>query len=141
MSRSVSVERRNAVRERAQSSCEYCLVPDSRAFFPHEPDHIIAEQHGGETTLDNLALSCIQCNRAKGTNIASVDPGTRQAVFLFHPRRDIWAEHFKLEGTRIVGLSAVGRATGTLLKFNEPERIEFRATLARAGYYPPRGGA
>ena len=106
MSQSVSAERRNIVQERARGCCEYCLVPEFRTFFPHEPDHIIAEQHGGEASLDNLALSCMQCNRAKGTNIASVDPDTRQAVFLFHPRRDVWAEHFKLEGARIVGLSA-----------------------------------
>jgi hypothetical protein len=97
MSRPIPAGLRNAVRERARSCCEYCLVPDLRVFFPHEPDHIIADQHGGDATLDNLARSCMQCNRAKGTNIASVDPDTRQSVFLFHPRRDVWGEHFKLE--------------------------------------------
>jgi len=42
--------------------------------LPHQPDHIIARQHGGQTTADNLAFACIHCNRHKGPNIASIDP-------------------------------------------------------------------
>jgi|SRR5947209_7522504 len=131
MSRSLSVELRSQVRERARARCEYCLVPDFPSFFAHETDHIIAEQHGGEAIPENPAFSCMQCNRAKGTNIASVDPATRQPVFLFNPRRDAWAEHFELEGASIVGFERNGRATASLLKFNERERLGFRALLLR----------
>lgn len=136
MSRSVSPALRTAVEERASACCEYCRVPDLRAFFPHEPDHIIAGQHGGEAALENLARSCMQCNRAKGTNLASVDPLTGQPVFLFHPRREAWSEHFQLEEARIAGLTPAGRATARLLNFNDPERVEFRAILLQAGRYP-----
>lgn len=129
---SLAVALRVLVAERARACCEYCLVPDARAFFPHEPDHIIAEQHSGQSTLENLALACMQCNRAKGANIASVDPETHERVFLFHPRRDVWAEHFRREGARIVGVTPAGRATARLLKFDDPERIELRSTLRRA---------
>ena len=40
--------------------CEYCRMPESNYLtVPFPIDHIIARQHGGSTTLDNLALSCL----------------------------------------------------------------------------------
>jgi 5-methylcytosine-specific restriction endonuclease McrA len=42
----------------------------------HHIDHIIAEQHGGATIADNLALACLHCHRPKGPNIASIDVET-----------------------------------------------------------------
>ena len=48
---SVSASLRAAVERRANGRCEYCLVPDGAAMWPHEPDHVIAEQHGGRTDL------------------------------------------------------------------------------------------
>ena len=64
--------------------------------MPHQPDHITAVQHGGRPAADNLALACCDCNLLKGPNIASVDPESGRMVRLFHPRRDKWAEHFRL---------------------------------------------
>jgi len=37
---------------------------------------------------------------------------------------------------RILPLTPAGRATERLLKFNLPERVEVRKTLARVGRYP-----
>ena len=92
--------------------------------------HIISEKHGGLTDASNLALACVTCNRAKGSDIATVaEEGG--VVELFHPRRQVWAEHFALAGTRLVGLTAVGRATVRLLKLNAPERVEERAWISR----------
>ena len=121
---------------RAGGCYEYCLIHEEDWLVLHQPDHIIAEQHGGQAVLDNLALACIKCNRLKGPNIASIDPETGQGIFLFHPRRDKWSDHFKLEGARIAPLTATGRATATLLKFNVPERVESRQLLMFAGRYP-----
>lgn len=53
---SESLDRR--VRERAKNRCEYCKVPADISEFTFPLDHIIAQQHRGETTFDNLALSC-----------------------------------------------------------------------------------
>ena len=61
----VSANLRVALKRRANARCEYCLVPDGAVMWPHEPDHIIAEQHGGHTELANLALACFHCNRRK----------------------------------------------------------------------------
>ena len=54
----ISVALRRRIRERSRGLCEYCLISEKDTFFPHEPDHIIAEKHGGETVSENLALAC-----------------------------------------------------------------------------------
>jgi hypothetical protein len=126
---------RATVRERANACCEYCHVPEIGAFFPHQPDHIVATQHGGPTNLENLAFACIQCNRLKGPNIASVDPETFECVRLFNPRTDRWVEHFQMDDGRIVPLTSVARATAALLHFNDTDREATRRKLLRAGQY------
>jgi 5-methylcytosine-specific restriction endonuclease McrA len=79
---------RLSVGQRAKGRCEYCLVHEEEFLFPHEPDHIIATQHGGAAVLENLALACARCNRRKGPNLSSVDQQSGAVVPLFHPRRD-----------------------------------------------------
>jgi 5-methylcytosine-specific restriction endonuclease McrA len=69
-----------AVRDRAGHRCEYCYFPESLAELPFHFDHVIAQQHGGATTLDNLALACCYCNRYKGPNVASIDQRTGEVV-------------------------------------------------------------
>ena len=127
---------RREVRERAGERCEYCLLAESQAFYPHEPDHLIALKHAGETTFENLALACSNCNRFKGSDIASIDAVTGELVRLFNPRTQRWFEHFRLNGARIVPLTPVGRVTEKLLQFNIPSRVEFRARLIAGAEYP-----
>jgi hypothetical protein len=127
---------RRPVRERAQSRCEYCLVREEDLYYPFEADHVIAEKHGGTTTLDNLAWSCIFCNRNKGTDIASIDPSTGLVVPLFHPRKQQWKRHFRLKGPQIVPLTAGGRATAHLLQLNSELRIKQRLRFMNIGHYP-----
>ena len=117
---------RRQVRERARERCEYCLLAEPEAFFPHEPDHIISRKHGGETVLENLALACFDCNRFKGSDIASVDPASGTLTPLFNPRLHHWKEHFHLEHGHIFPLTPTGRATARLLRLNLPHRIEIR---------------
>jgi len=131
----ISAGLRAEVRRRARGRCEYCGVHEADVGAPHEPDHIIAEQHGGQTTAENLAYACY-CNRYKGTNLASVDPESGQPVFLFQPRRDSWADHFQIDGAHTIALTAVGRTTSALLRFNAPERLESRRLLVLAQRYP-----
>ncbi len=88
--------------------------------------------------MDNLALACVRCNRRKGTNLSSVDPDSGNVIPLFHPRRDRWANHFVLEGSRIIGVTPTGRATVLLLQLNSSERVRTRRRLQQAGRYPLR---
>lgn len=129
---------RRQVIERAGNCCEYCLLPQALAASTHQVDHVIAEKHGGETSLDNLALSCTVCNRRKGSDIGSRDPTTGHFVPLFHPRLQQWSDHFTLDGASLVGLTARGRTTVTFLQLNAFERLMERAALVRTGRYPPR---
>lgn len=127
-------ERRRLVRERAESCCEYCGLPQAAApFLAFHVEHIRARQHGGGDELDNLALACPDCNAHKGPNLAGVDPVSGECVRLFHPRTDQWSEHFASDGPFIVGRTPIGRATVALLDMNERERAEMRAELLQHG--------
>lgn len=132
----LSAALRQQVRARAGDRCEYCLLAEEDAHLPHEPDHIIAEKHGGASTLENLALACFDCNRFKGSNIASLDPDGGELVPLFNPRTQNWSEHFEVHGGEIVPLTAVGRVTELILRLNLPQRVEVREILAEIGDYP-----
>jgi len=131
----VSAALRRAVADRAGGRCEYCRTPESVVFAPHEIDHIIAQKHGGLTETENLAFSCTFCNKHKGSDIASLDPETGEIVPLFHPRRELWSEHFRLSGARIVPLTSTGRVTVRLLQLNHPDRIAERELLIHAGQF------
>jgi len=125
---------RRTVRERAGDRCEYCqLRQQYEPFHGFHVEHIVAKQHRGGDALDNLALACHQCNLHKGTNLASYDPDTNEVARLFHPRRNLWSEHFLIEGSRIVGRTPVGRTTAWLLQMNSEERIELRRLLRQLG--------
>ena len=111
------------------------MLPEAQAFFPHEPDHIIAIKHGGQSTADNLALACFDCNRFKGSDIASIDPANGALTPLFNPRRQEWTEHFDIVGGLINPQTATGRVTELLMKLNLPSRVEVREILSRIGRY------
>jgi hypothetical protein len=122
---------------RAGNRCEYCLVHQDDAASRYQVDHVIAEKHGGTTTLDNLALSCLPCNRRKSSDIAANDPMTGALTRLFNPRIQVWSEHFQIEGAQIVGLTAEGRTTVEFLQLNAHERLLEREELINAGRLPP----
>jgi hypothetical protein len=69
------------------------------------------------------------CNLHKGTNIAGYDPETGQLTELFHPRRQVWEEHFEWRGILIVGRTPVGRATVEVLDLNSDEQLQLRIEL------------
>jgi len=124
------------VYERAGGRCEYCLLHERYTIKRHEVDHIYAEKHGGETIESNLCLSCIDCNRYKGSDLASLDPLNAEIVPLFHPRRDQWSDHFRLDGANIEPLTAQGRTTVRLMHINDEDRINERAVLMSIKRYP-----
>ncbi len=128
---------RHTVADRAHHCCEYCGISEDATLVPHEPDHVIGEQHGGATALANLAYACFRCNRYKGPNIATRDPQTGTLVPLFNPRTERWAVHFQLDGAVIVPLMQVGRGTVLLLRVNDEQRLLLRAELLRQGRYSP----
>ena len=133
-----SADLRRQVIAQAGNCCEYCLLPQAFAASTHQVDHVIAEKHGGQTVVENLALSCTVCNRRKASDISSLDPLTGALVPLFHPRTQSWTAHFRLDGVHIEGVTAEGRTTVAFLQLNAMERLLERARLLQAGRYPPR---
>jgi hypothetical protein len=121
------------VRQRAAFRCEYCHFPERFAELRFQFDHIRPEQHGGPTVPANLAWSCLRCNKHKGPNLSGIDPKTGRAVRLFHPRQDVWEQHFTWVGPKLVGLTAVGRATVSLLQCNDPDALLAREALMAEG--------
>src|SRR5262245_19767029 len=96
MTKEISQALRILVRKRARHRCEYCLLHEDDSWEPHQPDHVIAIKHRGETVEKNLAWTCAVCNRHKGSDIASIDELTDRVERLFHPRRDPWSRHFRI---------------------------------------------
>ena len=125
------------VRERASDCCEYCRMPAEYEETILELDHIRAVSHGGKTQASNLCLACFSCNSFKGANLSGVDPLTKKVVPLFNPRRHKWGHHFRWDGARLVGRTAVGRATIATLRINLDLRVAFRQELIEEGVFPP----
>ena len=126
---------RRLVTERAGGRCEYCLIHQDDTPFTHHVDHLTPLKHGGQTIESNLALACLECNRYKGSDLTAIDPADGAVVLLFNPRTQVWIEHFRLEGARIVGQTPAGRATVVLLRLNDPARLIRRQALIEAGHY------
>jgi hypothetical protein len=126
---------RELVRERAGGRCEYCGFPQKFSVRPFHCDHVVAQQHGGETVTENLAWACNHCNLHKGPNLTSIDPMTGQTTRLFHPRSDHWEDHFLWQRPVLAGRTTIGRATVYILDANEPMVAASRAALMQEGVY------
>ena len=124
---------REFVRQRAAGRYEYCLLRQEQCDLTHHVEHIVAKQHGGSDDASNLALACHRCNLRKGPNLTAIDPLTREVVPLFHPRSSNWSAHFIMESERIIGITAVGRATVQLLAMNDARRLELREQILSSG--------
>lgn len=137
--RRVSARQRQAVIKRARGCCEYCRCQAQFAMQPFSVEHIIPRQAGGETTLDNLALACQGCNGHKYVKTYGVDPVSGELVPLFHPRRQLWRNHFAwgADCTLIIGLTPTGRATVEALQLNRDGLVNLRRVLYTMGEHPP----
>jgi len=128
---------RDEVRHRANDRCEYCQMPQTFYRSSFQPDHIIAEMHGGQTTASNLCWTCFHCNLHKGPNLSGIDPKNRKKAWLFNPRRMKWSRHFRWDGPILVGRTPVGRATIVVLSINDEDYVQTRAALISEGVFPP----
>ena len=140
MTRWISAELRQTIADRAKQLCEYCLIAEADTFYGCEVDHIISLKHGGSSDPDNLAYACAPCNRAKGSDVASISAAGEVTRF-FNPRADRWAEHFRLEGASIQPLTTVGEVTARILGFNDSARLHEREEMIRFSKYPSEAAA
>ncbi|WP_395743317.1 HNH endonuclease [Prosthecobacter sp.] len=128
---------RERVMSRAYNVCEYCLIHQRQAWYSHQIDHIISRKHGGRTAFENLALACAICNNAKGTDLGSLTRHEGSLIRFYHPRKDQWGEHFRLEDNGAIHpITEVGEVTCKIFGFNSRERLLERRMLLRAGDFP-----
>ncbi len=99
-------------------------------------DHAVPAKAGGQTVAENLALACVSCSLRKAARETAVDPESGGNVTLFNPRRDAWQDHFAWEGVRLLGLTAVGRATVEALNMNRPLILAIRGEEAALSRHP-----
>jgi hypothetical protein len=141
----INVIAKQRVRQRANGLCEYCHSPEKISTSRFTIDHIYPRSLGGSDDLENLALACSRCNQRRYNFIVGRDRETLSILPLFHPRQHQWADHFiwSADGTRILGITATGRATCDRLDMNEEryqgERSiqEARVLWVQAGWHPP----
>ncbi|MFZ4816161.1 MAG: HNH endonuclease [Phototrophicaceae bacterium] len=134
---SIRNEDRRLVWERAGDCCEYCRISQQGRLARFHVDHIMATQHGGTDTDDNLGLACPKCNSYKGSNVAALDPQTGSATRLYHPRQQHWDDHFSINSdATLSGLTPEGRATIAVLRINSKERVKQRLGELAVGDYP-----
>jgi HNH endonuclease len=124
---------------RANGCCEYCQMPQVGDPATFAIDHIVALKHIGPTVASNLCLSCYYCNAFKGSDLSSIDRKTRKLTPLFNPRRHKWAKHFQWDRAYLIGRTAIGRVTITLLHINDEYRVDLREGLIAEGAFPPGG--
>jgi len=128
-------ELRQLVWDRAAAICEYCRVPQLFDPLPFGLDHIRPQYHHGLSVEENLCLCCFHDNSFKAVNVAGYDPLTGVLSELYHPRRELWHDHFEVDDGRVVGKTGKGRTTLDVLRMNLPERIEHRRLLAALGVW------
>ena len=136
----VSEALRNAVRDRAQGRCKYCLTSEVLSGIRCQTDHIIPRSRGGTTTADNLCLAGAACNGHKHARTHALDPLSGIEVPLFDPRRQRWHEHFfwSPDGTEIIGQTPTGRATIAALGLNDALIVAARSLWTGTGLHPPQ---
>jgi hypothetical protein len=122
---------------RAGNRCEYCRLSQLGQEAAFHIDHVVPRAAGGPTVAGNLALACVSCSLRKWAKQTATDPDSGEEVPLFNPRTQVWAEHFRWDGERIVPLTSTGRATVAALALNRPLIVAIRQEEAARGRHPP----
>jgi hypothetical protein len=130
---------RHLVFAAANHRCEYCRTSRRVMGLPLVIDHIVPRSLGGGDEQENLAAACYRCNEFKQAKTHDLDPATGELASLFHPRQQVWSEHFQWVngGTHIAGLTPTGRATVVALRLNNEYVVESRALWIAREWHPP----
>ncbi|PSB28283.1 HNH endonuclease [Stenomitos frigidus] len=134
---SIPASLRRLVIQKAGDRCEYCGLSQAGQAATFHIDHVIPVMAGGETIAENLALACVSCSLYKGARQTLEDSETGESVPIFNPRKQVWREHFRWEGVRVIGLTAVGRATVDALRLKRTIILAIRAEEAFFDRHPP----
>jgi hypothetical protein len=133
----ITVAQRVEVIRRAGDRCEYCQLSQVGQEAAFHIDHVVPRAADGPTAIENLALACVSCSLQKGAKEVALDPVTNVQVPLFHPRTQVWEEHFRWELEWVVALTPTGRATASALALNRLFILRIRREEILRGRHPP----
>ena len=130
---------RRRIATQADFRCGYCLTSERLTGIRLTLDHIIPIAAGGRTTENNLWVASRPCNEFKGVQTHAQDPDSNKRVHLSNPRFQQWHEHFQwnADGNRIIGITAIGRATVEALQLNRDLIVHARRRWVKVGWHPP----
>ena len=136
----ISASLRQQIRAADRERCCYCLTTELNSGIRLALDHVYPRSQGGATTFENVCLACRACNEFKSDTVNAIDLETGDLVRLFHPRTQVWHEHFEwvLEGTEVRGKTASGRVTVMALQMNRLAIVLSRRRWVQVGWHPPR---
>jgi hypothetical protein len=66
-------------------------------------------------------------------NVTRPNPESGELTCLYHPRKDRWEDHFRRVGAFILGHTAVGRTTASLLRSNDADNLSQRLLVLVLG--------
>lgn len=136
MRRHISKQIRQAAFERANFRCEYCRIYERYSFLAFHLEHIVSLKHGGDNTLENLALACPICNLNKGTDIATFIDSINKPIRFFNPRNDDWKDHFEIQMSGLIlPKTEIGEATLKIFDFNNSDSMLERELLVINGLF------
>lgn len=138
MRKKIPAALRREVTKRAKGFCEYCRADSDFSDSPFDIEHIIPISQNGKTEIENLAFSCHGCNLYKSNRTESFDVVSEGKSRLFHPRKDVWREHFDWAENYsiVVGITPVGRATVEAMRLNRKGLVNRRKALFIIGEHP-----
>lgn len=120
---SVPAELREAVRRRANYSCDYCGATETGSGGELTVDHFRPRSHGGADESDNLIYCCYRCNLYK----ADYWPTKPDDPSLWNPLREPMAAHLLVlaDGT-LFPITPTGSFTLRRLRLNRPPLVAHR---------------
>jgi len=129
---------RKRVRRRARGLCEYRHTCEEYTGHEFTVDHVVPEARDGSTHLRQLMLVLFLVQQLQASARASEDPRTRHVVALYNPRPTSGTNHFRWsrDSSRILGRTAIGRATIHTLRLNRPSLV-LHAGMDSARSAPP----
>jgi hypothetical protein len=136
----IPVARRRKIERDAGFRYGYCRTDQRISSAQMHIEHLFPVAKGGSSDEDNLWLACARCNTCKGDKTHTIDPLTNEEVPLFNPRKQVSVDHFTWseDGTQIIGLTPIGRATVVTLRLDDPAVVLSRRLWGSAGWHPPK---
>ena len=122
-----------AIRQRADGKCEYCRIPQFAFPLPFQIDHIIAEQHGGQSVANNLVWRVRVATGIKALTLLDLIRSRAKSSVSFIRERISGASISNSNGALIVGKTSIGHVTVQVLSMNDYDLLLLRVQLIEEG--------